>query len=183
MKIDVYATTIHELGHATHWELRGRSDLYFANHTHCELRESWATAVEWAITSHKYRFFLGGNQPFSYNNHIHQLLNNSSNDMRNGYTPFMIDLIDEENQSLRFNPPINILPDDEVIGFTIKDCENAIRGNIRNFGDFYGRIISLPTSQSQLPQLATLFEFYNSIQYNCGGGNHQPNTRQEGGVR
>jgi hypothetical protein len=55
--------------------------------------------------------------------------------------------------------------------------KNVLKGNVRNFGDFYGRIINLPVSQSQLPQLATLFDFYNSIQYTCGGNNHQPNTR------
>jgi hypothetical protein len=56
--------------------------------------------------------------------------------------------------------------------------KNALQGNINNFGDFYGRISNLSVSQSQLPQLATLFEFYNSIQYTCGGNNHQnPNTK------
>ncbi len=183
MKIDVYATTIHELGHATHWELRGRSDIYFANHTHCELRESWADAVAWAITSYKYRFFLGGNQPFSYNNNVHQLLTPDSQDMRSGYTPLMIDLIDEENQSLRFNPPANNLPSDEVRNFSIKDCENALQGNVNNFGDFYQRLVNTPTAQNQLTAFDTLFEFYYSLSFNCSSGSNAPNTKQEGGVR
>ncbi len=183
-KIDIYATTIHEYAHASHLRLRSNGNTYafnsvhlFVSLTNCELRETWATAVEWAITSYKYRFFLGGNQPFLYKENDYQLRSRNDERMTDGYTPLMIDLIDEENQSLRFNPPTNSLPNDEVIGFTIKDCENAIRGNIRNFGDFYGRIIALTTASYQINELDQLFAFYNTIQYTCGGNNHQPNTR------
>lgn len=179
-KIEIYATTIHEYAHASHFRLRSNGNTYafnsvhlFVSLTNCELRETWATAVEWAITSYKYRFFLGGNQPFSYRDGLF-LRSRNDDAMRDGYTPLMIDLIDDVNQFSTAFPDAR--PFDEVQGFTIKDCENSIRGNIRNFGDFQSRINNLPVSQPQLPQIATLFEFYNSIQYTCGGSNQPPNT-------
>jgi len=182
-KIEIYATVIHEYAHASHWRLRANGNIYgfnslaFATQTRCELRESWAIAAEWAITSYKYRFFLGGNQPFSYREGFRRT-NRNSEEMQSGYTPFMIDLIDDDNQLFIFNPIIpDILPNDEVQGFSIKDCENALRGVVNNFGDFYGRINALPTASYQTNELAVLFNFYNTIQYSCGGSNQQPNTK------
>ncbi len=180
MKIDVYATTIHELAHAVHFVLRGGNPHAFGFLTHCELRESWARAVEWAITSHKYRFFIGGNLPFSYRIGF-QDYDRNLDLMRRGYTPLMIDLIDEINQFSDVYPDVK--PFDEVQSFTIKECENAIRGNVRNFGAFYQNLINNPKAQSQLNAFNTLFEFYYSLSFHCSSGNNQPNTRQEGGVR
>jgi hypothetical protein len=177
MKIDVYATTIHELGHATHWELRGRSDFYFANHTHCELRESWADAVAWAITSNTYKSIINNNN-FDFGSNQSYTKNFSGHSSE--YTPIIIDLIDNNNQYLTNSLEF---PNDSVQGFSIKDCENALRGNVNNFGDFYQRLVNTPTAQNQLAAFDTLFEFYYSLTFNCSSGSNAPNTRKEGGVR
>jgi hypothetical protein len=166
-KIDIYATTIHELGHASHWNLRGRNHYYFGVHTRCELRETWATAVEWAITSKVYGE-LQNKPTFSYGD----FQSYSRNIIAGGYTPLMIDLIDSFNQFFSLEP--DTYPNDNVSGFSITDCENALRGNVNNFGDFYQRLVSTPVAQSQLGAFDILFSFYYSINYTCGGNNQQP---------
>jgi hypothetical protein len=66
-------------------------------------------------------------------------------------------------------------------GFTLKNCENALRGVVNNFGDFYGRIVNLPISQSQIPQLNEVYSFYSTIPYRCNGKNNSSNAKIQGG--
>jgi hypothetical protein len=44
----IYATTIHELAHASHWELR-RGE-WNDNNLETKVKESWARGVEWELT-------------------------------------------------------------------------------------------------------------------------------------
>lgn len=44
---DLYATTIHELAHASHWDLGSRFKFYIADDIVCE---SWARVVQWGFT-------------------------------------------------------------------------------------------------------------------------------------
>jgi len=184
-KINIYATVIHEYAHASHWRLRANGNIYglnslaFATQTRCELRESWAAAVEWMITNNTYR----GIQ-YLNDNYARGLQDRSreDNSMIDGYTPFLIDLIDNENQRVTYGGanPENFANDD-ASGITIKDCENALRGVVNNFGDFYGRIVNLPISQSQIPQLNEVYSFYSTIPYRCNGKNNSSNAKIQGG--
>lgn len=48
---DLYATTIHELAHTSHWDLAGRFKYYTADNIVCE---SWARGVQWEFTRRIY---------------------------------------------------------------------------------------------------------------------------------
>lgn len=100
----IYATTIHELAHASHWELRrGRwSD------TPDKVKESWARGVEWELTRMKYPSTKYKGR--EWNN--------------NDYTLIVADMIDSESTAFTnngFEKPI-----DEVSGYTIKQIEDAL---------------------------------------------------------
>jgi hypothetical protein len=47
----IFAHTIHELGHQSHWQLIGALNYAFTKKI---IYESWATAVEWALTNDEY---------------------------------------------------------------------------------------------------------------------------------
>lgn len=52
---EIYATTIHELAHAVHWEM-SPSSYYLSAST---VNESWATGVQWALTKMVYPLYKG----------------------------------------------------------------------------------------------------------------------------
>lgn len=54
--LDVYATTIHEIAHASHWDLSGK--IIFIS-TKTIVVESWARGVQWYLT----RMIYSGYQP------------------------------------------------------------------------------------------------------------------------
>jgi hypothetical protein len=174
MKIDIYATTIHELAHAVHFMLRGGNPHAFGFLTNCELRESWARASEWAITSLTYGR-LGNRTDFSFNLGYNNLWQRNLNGHSSEYTPLMIDLIDDRNQFISSQPDVR--PNDNVQGFAIKDCENALRGDVRSFGAFYQRLVNSPTAQNQLAAFDELFSFYYSLTFDCSSANPYPNTK------
>lgn len=51
----IYATTIHELAHASHWELRKNN---WNNNTPTKVKESWARGVQWELTRMKYTGYI-----------------------------------------------------------------------------------------------------------------------------
>lgn len=54
---DIYATTIHELAHASHWELRRGK--WNDNNLPKKVKESWATGVQWELTKMVYPDYKG----------------------------------------------------------------------------------------------------------------------------
>ena len=80
----IYATTIHELAHASHWELR-KNNWNFGN-THTKVKESWARGVEWELTRMKY---TGYTPPYfgDYTGVVQDLIDGKSGyDQVSGYT-------------------------------------------------------------------------------------------------
>lgn len=148
--MDTYATTIHELAHASHWNMSdqivgpyytkfGASDL--------NLVESWATGVQWVLTRMEYPTYFGR-------------INGSKN-----YTNIVMDMIDDPGQ-IFFQPAGNGLfythgegsPIDEVGYYSIVQLENALQNKTtlnewkNNIYNSYGN----PTKQN----LETLFHHY-----------------------
>ena len=68
--IELYATTIHELAHASHWDMAG-SDF---DNSETKVKESWARGVQWELTRVVYPNYSRG-----YNNR---------------YTGVVVDMID-----------------------------------------------------------------------------------------
>jgi hypothetical protein len=108
---EIYATTIHEIAHASHWELRkfGWGD------TEDKVKESWARGVQWEITRLRYPDYPGGDI------------------VRPKYTQVVVDMIDEQaalnpvnGQPLNQNNGSEILSEDNVSGYTIKQIEDVL---------------------------------------------------------
>ena len=80
--IEIYATTIHELAHASHWNMSG-SDF---DNSETKVKESWAAGVEWELTRVVYPNYSRG-----YNNRYTGVVVDmidvvSGNDQVEGYT-------------------------------------------------------------------------------------------------
>ena len=109
----VYATTIHEIAHASHWNM----DSYSYNRMndcsetilgqYCSgdpvVRESWANGVEWELTRIVYLNYLGGTT------------------IRPKYAQVVVDMIDGPTDS-------NNGSLDNVTGYTIRQIEDALDG-------------------------------------------------------
>ena len=96
----IYGTVIHELAHASHWDLSHNS---FPD-TDSKVKESWARGVEWELSRMVYSSY------------------NSDFDFRPKYTLVVRDMID--NDGLYGKDFIN---GENVNGYTIKQIENSLR--------------------------------------------------------
>ncbi|MEM9687750.1 MAG: hypothetical protein AAF934_12650 [Bacteroidota bacterium] len=119
---DIFATTIHELAHVSHWEIGYSTTQYLIDEIDDDpfFPESWATGVEHVLTNAFYPDAPGYDFPYGGNEQMRTLdwIQNESK----GYTPIVIDMIDNENQS-----DDNILfPDDRVSGYTLGQLEDAL---------------------------------------------------------
>jgi hypothetical protein len=114
----LYETTIHELAHASHFNL---SHWHYRNSAPM-VKESWAVGVAWSFARLKY------NNPktlqdLGLQNHIDGF--DVVNWGERKYTPLAIDLIDNNNQ--RANRGGNTdFPIDRVSGYTIRNIEDAL---------------------------------------------------------
>lgn len=109
---ELFSTTIHELGHASHISLL--NDFQFIQ-VEPLIRESWANCVEWYITKIEYNEL----NVVDYDNPDHSPFDKEGDNIQrwvttdlHDYTPLFIDLIDDYNQALiKGEPPENHCPD------------------------------------------------------------------------
>ncbi len=118
-----YRTVIHELAHASHFNL---SHWHFRN-TDNMVQESWAVGVAWAFDRLRY------SNPMHLQNLRLQnapLIGGIRFDVVNWgerqYTPVVIDLIDNENQRITWGSGNTDFPVDSVSGYTIRTIEDAL---------------------------------------------------------
>lgn len=97
---EIYATTIHELGHAVHLELTGG---FWADTKVCE---SWARGVQWVLTKMEYPNYIGGTQ-------------------NNIYTNIIMDMIDDESNNNYYGLRGT---KDQVSGYNIIEIQNSLLG-------------------------------------------------------
>jgi hypothetical protein len=114
----IFGTTVHELAHASHWEIGYSYGQYVLDAIFSEpfLPESWALGVESVITSDVYGNTWEQNQRVTLND----ILGNG------GYTPIVWDMIDNFNQREWYG---NSYPVDRVSGYTLPQLENALKNN------------------------------------------------------
>ncbi|MFP4242602.1 MAG: hypothetical protein ACLFQB_12190 [Chitinispirillaceae bacterium] len=143
---DIFTITTHELGHAHHDEIyEGGS---FVTNVDSYVKESWASAVSYYLTSSVY------NIPISYSSswYTRQAWKAGSG---NYYTPIMIDLIDNHDQSSRSSSYLK----DDISGYTLKQCQDIIKkGNCKNLTKFMNYIWNLP-----LPSGVTKAKLYDYL--------------------
>ncbi len=116
---NLYATVLHELAHASHWELRkGKWNI-----THSKVKESWATGVQWVLGRLRYPDYEG--RRFDINNP--------------DYTLIVADMIDDtttDNTNFGFQDNR-----DQVEGYTIVEIENVL-ANTTTWQDWENNIIN-----------------------------------------
>jgi len=124
----IYGTTIHEISHASHWELRKGN--WNKNRLEERLVESWAQGVEWLFAVNRYRAFNAG---YNYQGN-YQDRTPANNPI---YTSLVVDLFDDENQGLRGGGR----PTDRAEHYSFLQMENVLedsdgftefRDNLRN---------------------------------------------------
>jgi hypothetical protein len=121
----IYGTTIHELAHASHWELRKNN--WKDKYTERKVKESWARGVQWAIGRLRYPNYRGG--PI----------------IRPDYTQVVVDMIDGRAPLNAFGNPIDInngsenLTEDDVAGYTIQQIEDVL-GNTSTWENWENNI-------------------------------------------
>jgi len=113
---NLFGTAVHELAHASHWEIGYTYGQYVVDAIFSEpfLPESWAQGIESEITSDIYGDSYEKNQSTT----IKDILGNG------GYTPIVVDLIDDYNQRAEMYD--NAYPIDRVKGYTLKQLEDAL---------------------------------------------------------
>ncbi len=125
-KIDetIYATTIHELAHAAHWQLIVDADGSNRNRDYhnneLNVLEGWARGVQWYLTKDVYPNYLGG-------------------ETRGYYTQIVVDLIDTEADD-RKNRGYNSIEGDNVT-IPMTDVESSLIG-INNLNEWKNNIKS-----------------------------------------
>ena len=153
---DIFGTTIHELAHVAHWGMGYSTGQYVldALTSDPKLPESWAVGVEWQVTNDVY----DKNKYGIYENH-YQYKTISSIKSSKGYTPLVIDLIDNVNQkAIRKN---SAYPDDKVSGYTLSQLEKALPGALGSWWRWRTKIkekYNNPTEQ----HVDYLFRTYNN---------------------
>lgn len=117
LSVDIFATTIHELAHASHWNIGYSTMQYCIDWVFRKalIPESWATCVDHVITSDVYK------SSFSYKNWNN--LQNVKISEFEGYTPLFIDLIDTLNQRDIYGIYV---PIDRVSGYSLSQLEDVL---------------------------------------------------------
>lgn len=100
---EIYGTVIHELSHASHWDM----DHGDYNDTEDKVKESWARGVQWYLTKMIYPAYSGGPTK------------------RGEYTQVVVDMIDSSSD---INNGSELLTQDNVTGYTIRQIEDALNG-------------------------------------------------------
>lgn len=129
----IYSTIIHELAHASHWELR-KGD--WDGGTSDRLQESWAVGVARELTRLRY---TGHSSWLEY-----ATFEDIKTDGESKYTALIIDLIDTYNQG-NF---VSTRPFDRVQGYTISQIESVL-ANCSNLADLRDRLKSKYDNQSE----------------------------------
>jgi hypothetical protein len=110
----IYATALHELAHASHWELRKNNWLA----TEDRIIESWARGAQWALGRLRYPNYRGGAT------------------IRPKYTQIVVDMIDGPTD---FNEGSENINEDNVTGYTIKNIEDVL-SNTTSWADWHNNI-------------------------------------------
>lgn len=161
---DLFATTIHELAHVSHWEI-GYSTAQFVIDALADdpfLPESWAIGVEHTVINIVYPVTIVGVNNFPYDENLqNQTLREIQTDSE-GYTPIVIDMIDNINQSTtRINGAIDPnRPNDRVSGYTLGQLEDALPGSFGSWWTWRTRLREMYNNPTDGAELDYLFREY-----------------------
>lgn len=149
---DIISNTLHEIAHQSHLLFMSRR-LYIGIKK--VVYESWASAVEWKLTTHFYEE-LGTS--INYNHEQDWEPNSFSNGRTSCYTPLFIDLMDTYNQ---YHPINNSnRPNDIISGYTISYIQDSILPSSYGLSSTYSSIINHKITGVTNAMIDTLFTLY-----------------------
>lgn len=125
--IELFGATIHELAHASHWEIAYSYGQYAVDYLFRKaiIPESWASCVEYVITNDIYNnnTHFTSISGWDYSKYGDLQNRMTSECKKDGYMPLFIDCIDENNQREKQNI---LYPIDRVSGYTLAQIENVL---------------------------------------------------------
>ena len=144
--IDLFGYTIHELAHASHWEMGYSYGQYIIDYLFRKaiVPESWASCVEYVITNDVYGASASNTASKSGwdKNTYNDLQNRSIAAFKeDGYSPLFIDCIDTYNQHVENN---SSCPIDKVSGYSLSQLEQVLQYSYQRFTES-PTIVSNPT--------------------------------------
>lgn len=156
--VEMFATTVHELAHASHWSLGFTNSNYIQSKNNRKLAESWAQAVGWYITRAVYSvppfFTLPQNETDSRQGMTLTTIEGSN------YTPLFIDLIDNFNQ---FAVLGGTVPEDLASGYSLGQLEDYLipqATNSNQLYEFYRDYLRDNSANPTEAQALILFDMY-----------------------
>ncbi|MEX0595794.1 MAG: hypothetical protein WD512_04770, partial [Candidatus Paceibacterota bacterium] len=162
----IYATTVHELTHASHRYMDSGMFSVFESGSNNRLliMESWAEGVETIITNDRYNILTGNNYQSSRaidnNGRWNSWRQRRTALQMNEYTPFVEDLIDNLNQNN--NSPI--WPLDRVNGYNLNQIQNSIN-NCRDIDCIENKLRNNYNNPTEV-NLRELFNYVREVRNN-----------------
>ena len=153
----VFGNTAHELGHQSHSQYVGNIKYWNISKI---IRESWADAVEWAISNDEYHQ-LGRKYGISSAIYYNHNFNNHNKwpfvDDKN-YSPIFIDLVDKINQRISYGPEY---PNDLISSYNLQFINYYILENSSGLSSLQDEIKKHKLALVNNFQIEELFTLYN----------------------
>jgi hypothetical protein len=160
----IFNATIHELTHASHWDIGMNYPAYISNAGQAaRLAESWADGVAWHSTQLVYGNVIDPRWNAQVDNANQMLSIPDITSTFNYYTPLFIDLMDNFNQGdPNLNPSSNKanLPIDIVSGYTMSQLQSFLNARPTNWYMYrdYLETNSTNVNESQAIQLFSIYD-------------------------
>ncbi len=158
----LFATTVHELAHVSHWEIGYSTGQWVIDELVDDpfMPESWAVGVEYTITNRVYP--KRGTYQFPYDLNRQDWTLRRIQSKSKGYTPIVIDMIDDINQSTTYIDGTinNARPNDRVRGYTLRQLENALPGSFGSWWRWRTRLREMYDNPTDGEELDYLFREY-----------------------
>lgn len=152
----IFGTVSHELGHQLHSQYIGNIKFFQTSNL---IRESWAEAVEWAITNDeyyklgiKYAVDVAINYDHQYNSHNSWPLVTDKN-----YSPIFIDLMDKTNQRETAGPEH---PNDLIDQYSVSYINDNLLTNSTDINSLRQEVIKHKISDVDDYKIHELFMLY-----------------------
>lgn len=142
---DIYATTIHELAHASHWNMYRYGDTFDDSET--IVKESWARGVERVLTRMVYSTYSPWYSRLDYSGVVQDMLD--GNKTTTSYYHSRFDVRSTKSYS------------DQVSGYTIRQIEDALRGK-KTWNAWRDNIKNKYTTNGTRNNLDATFSYWNT---------------------
>ncbi len=153
----IFGNTTHELGHQSHSQYVGNIKYYKISKI---IRESWADAVEWAISNDEYHNLgrkYGITSAINYN-HTFNTHNRWPFVEDKSYSPIFIDLMDKINQRISLGPEY---PNDLISAYNLQYINFYLLENSSGLVSLHEAVRNHKLSDVNDFQIEELFALYN----------------------